>query len=223
MEWHHHHGKIRLPWFLPPCNKNSASVHRPKCLWAICGIQQQIPRDLGESWSPMHQIIGRQTLLLTMDLSMSHEPALACQPWYRITLTYTVTQRQELLWYSSFQRYSSIPWEREKNKKQTKKTFGCLDAWEWVKGTFFTLCTGLIPPRWHSLEPRPRKNYPGLQFLPQGERENIWVGTWFSQLCRTLPKGFISLLPHPEHEIWSFITGEQKKSGRVADRSLRGH
>lgn len=63
---------------MPHLQQRFGLIQRQKCLCRSCEIQHHIPVDLGEVSPTMCWIVDRHTLLLAVDLTVTHEwaPAL---------------------------------------------------------------------------------------------------------------------------------------------------
>ena len=71
--------------------------------------------------------------------------------------------------------------------------------------------THITSPQGGTAQDQERSTWPVIS--PTGERESRWVSTQLPQLCRTLPKKHICLIPHPVYWIMSCMTTGRKGLG----------
>lgn len=192
-----------IPHLYHLLNNNLASINGQKCLCESCAICHHMPRGL-EGISLTHASSNRHT-----DLGPSCEPSSG--PWLGSSLSLPQPRSlgehclgpsptdEKLLW------KSSSPAKKFQHAIGTKrKMFGCIREGKWT--------IWLYP---HHLSPKvaqlsAKTNFP---FPAIGERKSVRVSTGLPQTDRTLPKRLISLLPHPEYWVMSYMTGSRKRPG----------
>lgn len=164
------------------------------CLCGNCRIRYHMPMDLKEALptSAMHNKYTDLNLGCRQCIGLWTSPSPS-QPWSQ-----TAVHEWESLCGSPscWQRISSTPLEWKK-----KKMVMCIIREG--KRSSMTLPT---PPLSLGGPAQGQERPSWLVISPTEVGKNMWVSAQLPELCGTLPKRLISLLPHPEYQVASCMT-----------------